>query len=145
MMTDKEINELVAEKIMGYEWVNLFNLGFNCIALNGAPFKDNRHLVDSRYLRHFEKIEDKKGYGALNLCSIPDYCNDIAAAWGVVEKFNGQGFYLCIQRRLGLFVATFIQRDSELLMDGFIAQDGAAPKAICLAVLKSLGYDVEKE
>ena len=66
----------------------------------------------------------KEAYGSDALLP-PDYANDIAAAWTVVEKFNAEDDD-------GLFEAM----TNEIPLVGFTAQEAAT--AICRAALKAV-------
>lgn len=77
----------------------------------------------------------------MNSRTLPDYCNDIAAAWQVAEKMREHFTYLTLQIirvRIGArFDGTQFAEPIETVWDK------TAPRAICLAALKAVGVEVE--
>lgn len=115
-MTDNELNALVAEKVMKHtiQWVNdVPFLSYKRGTAPGSPYV----LSDGTELH-----------------SVPNYANDIAAAWQVVEKLpyyieigkTSDGRYFCKVNPMEV-----------------TAQAQTAPRAICLAALDAAGVTVE--
>lgn len=108
-MTDNELNEMVAEKVMGFVKLRY---------VYPSPYPNNDGVLLGTV------------YGQEN--PIPDYVNDIAAAWQVVEKLpyyvevskTSDGRYFC---KVNPMEAT--------------AQANTAPRAICLAALEAAGVE----
>lgn len=112
MKAGRELDALVAEKVMGWDLV------------------PTRHLVRLRYFR--QPGTDSRA--ARERCYLPRYSEDIAAAWGVVEKLSGYERKLeeCSEGWCFTFEAG----------EEFWGQADTAPLAICLAALKAVGVDV---
>ena len=128
-MTANELNEMVAEKVMGQHRVSDCPLG------------------DSSCMGKYEPMVNGRP-------CLPDYANDIAAAWQVVEKLitlpywdglslehvthdwrldNGDG-WICAQ-------SDSYQRDQG--SGEIVAVATTLPRAICLAALEAIGVEVE--
>ena len=135
-MTDRELDALVAEKVMGgkieHDWVEPFGGDLQmCRACE-------RNMMDSDRPRH---------------CT-PSYSTSIEAAWEVMEKLKDRvgdkerellevnwlpaknkwvaGIWCYEQKMLGGSVARA----------SFVASADSAPRAICLAALKAFGVEV---
>lgn len=136
-MTANELNEMVAEKVMGLK---------NVRPMYGQTVYDMIHTY----------AMDSKGQETITYqpAPIPDYANDIAAAWQVVEKLitlpywdglslehvthdwrldNGDG-WICAQ-------SDSYQRDQG--SGEIVAVATTLPRAICLAALEAIGVEVE--
>lgn len=122
-MTDRELDALVAEKVMGWECtIKMNELGEEYTEWSNGK---GGHLSD---------------WGELRMTDVaPKYSTDIAAAWEVVEKLD-----LLVPTRFlvrdvdGWVVANY---DEDLRREDGIVAD-TAPRAICLAALKVVGVDV---
>lgn len=113
-MTDNELNALVAERVMGVR-VDPDDCGCTDCILGET----------------------------LNSRIVPDYCNDIAAAWGVLE-------YLCTQRSLWYTIEGGDRDGHEVAIEGAghgecwcVKRISKLPRAICLAALAAVGVEVE--
>lgn len=119
-MTDREIDALVAERVMG--WTNMWRAESGQV-FGSDPEADCRHECKAH--------------------SPENYSTDIAAAWQVVEKIVGDQYSWKFELKFisgrpapGRIWATFTRwKDGEQ----FEGWSNEAPKAICLAALKSLG------
>ncbi len=74
---------------------------------------------------YYDPIEKRLRQGQFGL-NVPDFCADIAAAWEMVEKYNGD---VIVMRQQNKWVCDFIQDQRKEWAD-------TAPRAICLAFLK---------
>lgn len=120
-MTDNELNTLVAEKVMGYS-----NLRY--IYTSNSPTSKSEILA-----------------GEINgdIKRVPDYCNDIAGAWGVVEKLTNDGYFVTIHVNDGVWVEQMTQTkvgdDLHVSWQEIAVIKGdSTPRAICLAALKAI-------
>ena len=125
MLSDRELDALVAEKVMG------------CKPMLGAGGAYHRCGCSD--------VESPEGHdavvrqGAIGIFGaairLPYYSTDIAAAWLVVEKMRERG----ITFRCGSYVKDecFAEFGGQHLSAP--AKGGDFPKAICLAALKALG------
>jgi uncharacterized protein (DUF1330 family) len=116
----RELDALVAEKVMGYKIGWLTEYGFK---------------------KEFErKVIALKGDRYDN---IPRYSTNISDAWQVVEKVGKE--FLVRKRLEGndyrAFIITF---DNYLGHKEYYAHAKTAPLAICLAALRAVGYEIEK-
>jgi hypothetical protein len=112
MRAGRELDALVAEKVMGWKWIG------------PDEFNDNRHLTLGG-----QKVQAR----------IPDYSTDIAAAWDVVEKMRPT-FNLvleCVSLEYNCHVARPGHLDEKVNV-----RADTAPLAICLAALKACGVEV---
>lgn len=123
-MTPREIDALVAEKVMGCKLYRELDYGvdgnyrFRCDC-DGPHGSDTPHSDD--FIRH----------------SIKSYSTDISAAWEVVEKFKSENKSVTVDG--GLYVDGY--RFSAEMGHSWTIAD-SAPMAICLAALKSVGVEV---
>lgn len=123
-MTDRELDALVAEKVMGWK------IEGRPIRLSGGHFDDVRIPAD----------------GTVKM--LPSYSTDIAAAWQVVEKvreLNGWPFILESHGDPGApgrWWAYFQKTIGDRSVNG---HGHEAPRAICLAALKAVGVAPSKE
>jgi hypothetical protein len=120
MKAGRELNELIAEKVMGWRYVT---------------FPDGA----MPHVKHWHGPSDE--------CLLPDYSGSMNAAWQVVEKFrrgcNGK-VAACIE-----VVTTDIANDVDTYCKIYgpdtaevIEWANAAPVAICLAALRAVGHAV---
>lgn len=108
MTPGRELDALVAEKVMGYKRLE--------------PTLDwpERWLCDDR-----------------KLGGIPAYSTDIAAAWEVVEKLSAKHPYITIIR-VGTAPTEWVIAEGPGDSDPDLARAPTVPYAICLAALKSV-------
>jgi len=142
MKPGRELDALVAEKVMG--WPHLEKGQTSTIEIPYLPFTTHLHRTTA---------------GHLSIGSNPwRPSTDIAAAWEVVEKVNSLSVIrgitcdLCIHVILGDSYSCTIFEMSSM---GYVGQDeifkevnqdgDTAPHAICLAALKAVGFEFEKE
>lgn len=116
-MTDRELDALVAEKVMG--WARL------------QPGND--------------EIGWKTGPGALDLSGLPEFSTDIAAAWEVVEEIRRRGLapeiaLLAYGKAWGVGFKSW-RSNTTLTPANFV--HASAPHAICLAALKAVGVELD--
>ena len=114
MMTDRELNALVAERVMGLR-VDPDDCGCTDCILGET----------------------------LNSLTLPDYCNDIAAAWSVVDKMESL-YYECEVYQGSAFCerqAKFWKSDNQGDSLSYATSE-SLPRAICLAALKAVGVDI---
>ena len=111
-MTDKEINALIAEKVMGYE-------------------------------------PDEKRYNfkhpKLGWFCIDDWCpcEDIAAAWEVVDRIGWFFKLFSWEIQDGTWFALFKDPKPHNNHIDYDCLSTSAPMAICLAALKTKGVEIE--
>lgn len=116
MQAGREMDALVAEMVMGYQWQD------------GA-------------LQH----DDLPGGGRCHPRSVmnppPPYSTSIEAAWQVVEKLQDIPGYELLDIRLRRKHGVAIMTDAGSCMKCLVTAD-TAPLAICLAALKAVGVEV---
>lgn len=126
MQAGRELDALVAEKVMGWKWCEN-DIGKESLQ---PPSEEYAFLSPN----HPVFWADEKGYTKI----MPHYSTNIADAWKVVEKMR-ENFWvqvdvgdiiLCSMGEYG-FVCSTIQAEAE-----------TAPLAICLAALKAMGVEV---
>lgn len=133
MQASRELDALVAEKVMGY------TLRFAAKAWTDADWMGSDTPTETNVMAIYAPFEQFPRSGAFDK-SIPHYSTDIAAAWEVVEKLYERG--LCVgvstlhewktKCECSVYYADMAQR--------MVANADAdtAPHAICLAALKAL-------
>lgn len=115
-----ELDELVAEKVMGWKKIDLTRVHF-----------------DTRGLKWM--WDKKEGYPYSEVQKTPEYSRDIAAAWEVVEKLKSKGFLFAVNTandwevEFNLNEGRFLQNGDTIGM----GRASTAPHAICLAALKA--------
>jgi len=127
MQAGRELDALVAEKVMGWKW------------LERDEFNEYRHLTPNG-----QKIQ----------VAVPRYSTDIAAAWQIVEKIKfmqpGWEIYGLKPDHLQKFTIEYngfgwragwapVKLDGNMTIE---AEAEAAPHAICLAALRAVGVEV---
>lgn len=139
-MTDRELNALVAERVMGLRNVRVYT-GHEDLSREhicgegiGAGFIYDRHYSDYGY----------------EVCNVPDYCNDIAAAWRVALKIASMsGYGVTIHVGDEVWIEKTVETDdgsNHLITWQDVARVGTSEgdaRAICLAALKAVGVDAE--
>jgi hypothetical protein len=140
-MTDNELNAMVAEKVIGLRNVRLF--------------RDSAVLVYDGI--HTYAI-DGNGEETITYqpVPVPDFCNDIAAAWQVLEKLTTIPGWENVSlervthdwRRLdngdGWLCAQWDSFDRARRNGAITAVASTAARAICLAALQAAGVEVEE-
>lgn len=135
-MTDNELNALIAERVMGLENVRVYT-GHEDISLfridNDGPTIGGLIYPKLPWL----------------LAGVPDYCNDIVAAWQVALKVASMpGYSVVIHVSEGVWIEKETKTESGTVVTlawQEVARVGVAgdARAICLAALKAVGVDVE--
>lgn len=132
-MTDNELNAMVAEKVMGHtiQWVN------------GVPFLSYKKgtAPGSPYV-----LSD-----GTELHSVPNFCNDIAAAWqGALKIASMWGYGVTIHIGDEVVIERTMEAkagNSHIITWQDVARVGTAQgdaRAICLAALQAVGVEVEE-
>ena len=123
-MTDRELDALIAEKVMGWR-----DIATDGVSVYGhLPPGTEPHLNVTRAGNGFYHIKR--------------YSTSIADAWEVVERMRELSFVLTL---------SWQSRNSEWCAHWFYPADRthkaafhkSAPRAICLAALKTIGVDVD--
>jgi len=124
-MTDRELDALVAEKVMGWKL---------------------KHVNDPVMAVIFANWVDENDVGIIT----PDEwkpSTDISAAWQVVEKMHALLFSR--RREFLRYLQEAVTSDEMVTKGQYIAWPDVfwfiTPRAICLAALKAMGVDVERE
>lgn len=126
MKPGRELDALIAEKVMGYKRID---------------FKDLKHL-ENEDSPHIWVDPDGFKHG----CS-PPFSTSIEAAWEVVEKLQSNGGFVFEFKSSEKFVQAVFNHllpTPETLWRGSTVwtEKVTAPHAICLAALKALGVEV---
>lgn len=114
MEAGQELDALVAEKIMGWRYLNQPSTGY--------PW-----------------YPPEEGWSKAHP---PRYSTDIAAAWKVMEKMCDMGNQNCTLQFEGKLNPDYAWTFSHDENADWWASAGTAPLAICLAALKVKGVDV---
>lgn len=153
-MTDRELDALVAEKVMGYSekitvyaWYDRKAKKYPRVAFKVSSDKDDSI---GAYSAHMDESGKKIFCGRPHNLFFPKpYSTDIAAAWMVVEKMAALGyrlFELCSQQTEDMpleWVARF--KISDCRWASSWNRSEAVPRTICLAALAAKGVRVEAD
>lgn len=113
-MTDRELDALVAEKVMGWK----------------------RHpSVGVWYPLNLHPLQNVYGH------VLPPYSTSIVAAWEVVEKI-GEKYAIELHWRESMWNCSIEEGDEVTAHYIATAESRNASKAICLAALKAVGVEV---
>ncbi len=132
-MIDNELNALVAERVMGLK---------NVRPMYGQTVYDMIHTY----------AMDSKGQETITYqpAPIPDYANDIAAAWQVALKVSSfHGYNVTIHVGDEVWIERAVETDggnTHLITWQDVARVGTAEgdaRAICLAALEAVGVEVK--
>lgn len=155
-MTDRELDALVAEKVMGLSVVGWAYYEYECLCEETSfPGKERSpvyaEMVDTPLFDTHERrvAEVEKGHGFLigawhsYECEVvAPYSTDISAAWQVVERMRERGWAVGVQQKhASEWQASFVIPKAGKRWCAF-AEDAAAARAICLAALRALGVEV---
>ena len=126
MQAGRELDALIAEKVMGWEWRKT--------SLND----EQKVLVMGNYNPLDDSTDFWWGDDVMKL--VPYYSRDIAAAWQVVEKMREEGLDIDITVRPKIEYGCRVAPRGECNTDNvvFLAST-TAPLAICRAALKAVG------
>ena len=143
MTPSRELDALVAEKVMGFGWAA------NKVARSDSP-QGSRFPVGFDFLvpNPGNKLEWKKATGKKAREStyfVPYYSTDIAVAWTVVDRMLKMGFSewlisddeVYFQR--GRLNGNSMKQTADYAFGCHGNAPGKTPEAICLAALKALG------
>lgn len=121
MEASRELDAIVAEKIMGYLWWHRSE-GCNQLYEPGsAEWAADMELIPGKHETEYPPV-----------LGVPHYSTDIAAAWTLIERHP---FYVYIARVHGFWQCNFYAPEA------FKATADTAPLAICLAALKAAEVD----
>ena len=147
MTLGRELDALVAEKVMGWRWFRFLN---NCYLV--PPPNTATGFDPARVLRHWDG-EGKGGTPDLEWTTLTSYPNfrlshystDIAAAWEVVLKLADRGLQWSVADDEVYFDNQHLYKpeDSEYRFGGAVPVESLPfetriAHAICLAALKAL-------
>lgn len=142
-VTDSELNALVAERVTGLK---------NIRSYTGHEDLSRDHICDEGVGAGFVYDRHYSDYG-YEVCNVPDYANDIAAAMLILDHFRGKGIGFRLQLSQdctewivcnhddGLFLAGWDGGNHDLVM--WVTAD-TLPRAICLAALEAVGVEVNE-
>jgi hypothetical protein len=114
-MTPRERGALIADKVMGWKWLEDIDDEYSVFATDDNPY-------NNRVVGH-------------NFC--PD--ESILYAWEVLEHMREQGCWVAVSDARNKYKAVFMWSEPKL-GEAFAK---TAPEAICLAALRAVGVDVE--
>lgn len=152
-MTDREIDALVAEKVMG--WQSYIDKRDCWVVVRPVEktnqFQDGRQTewTGERAWGHdvaSGKRWDRPWWGATQ--SVPEFSTDIAAAFFVVEAMRAKGFVFEFEwwpeseNSAARFTNDRRERNEECDEWRPFAASERPARAICLAALKALGVEV---
>ena len=134
--------------------------GWMCYAETGPVYEDircqpyerpspdhcSRDTLE-RWVAAFDADMERFGCPRHALYAVPWYSTGIVDAWKVAEKQRPE-FYLSLELHLDHVNACFCPHGEVFRSDGTHMYQGeadTAPHAICLAVLRAVGYSLEEE
>ena len=120
-MTNRELDQLVAEKVMGWK-----------------PYRNPDLKQD--YFRW------ENAFGAI--CSdadLPTYTTSIVAAWKIVEKMNQERWVMRLETWDTEAGCEFSRAETDQIVSHRTSCVDTAPMAICIAALKAKGIEVKDE
>ena len=124
-MENKDIDKLIAEKVMGWERIE----GEKAI----SEF-ENQPQKNDWFHRKCIWIKDGQRMACEECGTLPQYTDSISDAWQVVEKMIEKGFDFGIDYDEGWIADFGLPPDYK---QGGQADENTAPLAICKAALKS--------
>jgi len=146
-MTDREMDALVAEKIMGWVWLRHI-----VRPSSGQGYEWMRSLfIPDHKVEPFEEGTGELGnvpsHGEepVAIMNAPHYSTDLNAAWQVVEKMQTLSWTFTVSGlRAHIWKAEFMKRTGNVMQD-LLSSDSAdtAPRAICLAALHAVGVEAK--
>lgn len=113
MKPSRELDELIAEKVMGWT--------MKCGPMLAPPGYNNFIIKGV--------CVDEKG----NIRIIPSYSTEISAAWEVVEKFRKNNSFIQLE--------VIGELGWEVALNGETGNSEFAPQVICLAALRAVGVE----
>lgn len=129
----RELDALVAEHVMGYQWQR-----FNFAPL-GWPGPNGKLLAPWRWLvsDFGPRAEPARGDETRFIDNIPHFSTDMAAAWRVVENLARRGWKVDVQNRYWPCWACHVNFAAPDYRNVFEKAEGdhGAATAICLAAL----------
>ena len=130
MKPGPELDALVAEKVMGWVWVDGFSSETNAPTKWLEPKNWNEMVPE--------------GWGAHSVPDVPKYSTDIWAAWEVVEKMRESMIAIGIAHSIQMPQKdwSYLVTAQEPNKDEIFIVEKSAPHAICLTALKAVGYEV---
>jgi hypothetical protein len=145
MTPGRELDALVAERVMGWRWLPVRFVWDDEPLVYLLPPGGITEDVNSTTSGAWD--ENRVWH------SMPCYSTDIAAAWEVVEKMQAAGWGWCLEQHENADVPTaWFLRASEIgrnarfsspeQMEEKRSASGAMPHAICIAALKAVGHEV---
>lgn len=136
-MTDRELDALVAEKVMGCnpKWVQ-------------SQWSSGKYVIcECRYTRHdhdfFRQCCQSGSY--YDNAEILHYFTNISAAWQVVEKMLDAEWIFELFVTKEKMRATFHKTSAPRGFERYVAIANKETRAICLAALKAKGVEVKDE
>lgn len=125
-LVKNELDELVAEKVMGFKKIDL--------SVSERPWQEGFGVITWRW-----DFRDLCGPWQLLQFTQP-YSTNIADAWDVVEKLRERGILIQLTTQPKYFgVEATVYRDGRYYPLALERAD-SAPLAICLAGLKAVGH-----
>ena len=124
MKASRELDALVAEKVMEWEWHWL---------PSGYWLHDRPKGISGAYRKSHES--------PVEVMNVPKYSVGIAAAWQVIEKWDEQGWDWEITTGKNNIHVWVLTDNERVFAHRGIAPE--APLAICLAALKACGVELE--
>lgn len=151
MMDNREIDMLIAEKVMEWKWMR---------SVPGHKFGDGSALTDDRvraflvnptddsFIRICELIDDDGKYPRICGATLPYYSTDISTAWQVIQKMQADGWHYEIgdmhndPSHLVKFGRGKYNPYDNLFDEEHSATAPTPWLAICLAALEAVGVDI---
>jgi len=114
MNAGRELDALVAEKVMGWKRLDLG-------PINGIRWIKGKDVIESEFPF--------------------SYSTDISAAWEVVEKLRAVGVEIVVVAHSVKFSCCV--NDTETGKTSFLSLAATAPRAICKMALRAVGVDLK--
>lgn len=145
-MTDRELDALVAEKVMGWNpWLEQRGEYTHVVWQKPGEREPYRRSRDWEAQKHrFSRIDASQidGFHHINHLNA-EFSTSIADAWLVVERMRELGWQSEILYGRAGATVEMVRCSGPDHYEGYRESDDSAPRAISLAALKALGVEVE--
>lgn len=140
MKVGRELDALVAEKVMGYE-------RWTC-----ADYSHKQSVLfrPGTKMAHWTRVGNEIPLDPNGGHMMPHYSADIGHAWMVVDRIReivayqkltqAYSFQLCQTGRPGDWFCSFVINEGDFSTQASADDVATAPHAICLAALKAVGH-----
>ena len=124
-----ELNKAIAQKVFGWRMYHYNDLRSYWMLLTAEGDSVEMQYAALKTYRAYEHPSEEEAWAL----GCPDFCQNIAAAWLVVEKMLSLGYDCSLTNNFGYWICG---------MHGYVnATEPTAPMSICRAALKVLDHE----